>query len=267
MYAKLFHIYGPFFIHSYGVCIALGLAVFGWLLHKDPRRPSLCTSAQLYNMLLVASVVALLGGRLLYLALSWHTLTSWYDVCAFWDGGLALLGSVWALIGCAPFYFYHQKLPALAILDLCATYVPLLQSISRIGCFLAGCCHGACTAGWLSVTYTDIHSMAPLHIPLHPVQLYSSVLLLLLFLLLYTTRAYSSPYVGKISSMYVFLSSLERCCMELFRDVPVSQSYYLYLTLNQLLALGTGLAALGGWGFFYYKRHTTPKVSMHHDSL
>jgi prolipoprotein diacylglyceryltransferase len=79
---------------------------------------------------------------------------------------------------------YKRELPMLPVYSLGAIYAPLIHGIARIGCFLIGCCHGCPTNAAWGITYTDPLSHAPLNIPLHPTQLYSSLFYFALFFLL-----------------------------------------------------------------------------------
>lgn len=56
--------------------------------------------------------------------------------------------------------------------------LPLVYSISKIACFLAGCCYGIPYNHFFSVTYTD-----GLNIPLFPVQLVETITFFIIFLL------------------------------------------------------------------------------------
>ncbi|MBU1008004.1 prolipoprotein diacylglyceryl transferase [Candidatus Dependentiae bacterium] len=96
-------------------------------------------------------------------------------------------------------------------------YVPLLQSVARVGCFLAGCCYGAPTKQWWGVTFSSLHSLAPLHVPLHPTQLYSSLASLSIFFILYfvSKRIYRIP--GTLVLLYLILESCSRFTVDLWR--------------------------------------------------
>jgi phosphatidylglycerol:prolipoprotein diacylglycerol transferase len=56
--------------------------------------------------------------------------------------------------------------------------------VGRIGCFMAGCCYGKETQVPWAVTFTNPLSLAPLHIPLHPTQIYHSLAGFFTFILL-----------------------------------------------------------------------------------
>ena len=61
MYPKLLHLYGPFFINSYGTMIALALGIFTWLVNKDPRRARLLSSDQLYWTMILGIISGIIG--------------------------------------------------------------------------------------------------------------------------------------------------------------------------------------------------------------
>lgn len=63
----------------------------------------------------------------------------------------------------------------------CTVVLPLMYSISKIGCFLAGCCYGIEYKGFLSVRYTG-HGNIPEH-DVFPVQLVEAIVFLGIFLL------------------------------------------------------------------------------------
>ncbi len=91
-------------------------------------------------------------------------------------------------------------------LDIVAIYAPLLQSIARIGCLFAGCCHGIATTVPWAISYNDPTSFAPLGIPLHPTQIYSSLLLFGIFLILRFVATKPQP-AGKILTLYLYLQA------------------------------------------------------------
>lgn len=146
---ELFSLYGPVGIQSFGLFIVIGILIFTFLFLQDPRRKNLISSEQYYNGLSAAIIVGFLGGRLLYVATSDEPI-SFGQIFAFWEGGYSLLGGIVALTIFIPWYLKAHNIPILPLLDLVSIYAPLLQSISRIGCFFAGCCFGVVThAPWV----------------------------------------------------------------------------------------------------------------------
>ena len=91
-------------------------------------------------------------------------------------------GFIGALIASAIFFRRHPRLPFWRAADLCAPAIALGQAIGRIGCFMAGDDYGRPTHVPWAVTFTDPDAAriggAPLGVPLHPVQLYESIVCL-----------------------------------------------------------------------------------------
>lgn len=185
MRRELFHIYGPLSIQGYGLAIVIGIIVVSWFFLTDKRREHLL-SYDNYTQLLFGSIIsATIGGRLLAV-LTDEEPFSLYQL--FVDGGLSVLGSLIALLIFIPLALRRMNVAIKPTLDLIAVYAPLLQAIARIGCFAAGCCYGNPTSVPWAISYSDPHSMAPLHCLLHPTQLYSSLLLTFLFVALYINK-------------------------------------------------------------------------------
>ena len=221
MYPKLLHIYGSLYIQSYGVCIALGITLFGWLIFKDPRRRALVTKDQFHTLIMIGILSGVIGGRLLYFFTEGR-FTTVFDFFEFWQGGFAVLGSLLGVLATIPWFLKKYSIPIVPVLDCVALYAPLLQSISRIGCFLAGCCYGKETLVSWAITYTNHECMAPLNIPLHPTQLYSALALGLIFCFLYFMQRFIKRD-GQLLALYLILMGFERFFIDFFRD---DQTYF-----------------------------------------
>jgi len=124
------------------------------------------------------------------------------------------------------FYLKRKKLPILRVIDLTVPFVALGQSIGRVGCLLNGCCYGKAAAVGL---YFPVHQFI-----LIPVQIYSSILLLVIFVILRFLQ--ERPHrEGQILCAYLLLYSVKRFFIEFWRaDNPV---IFLGLTLFQVLSI------------------------------
>ena len=138
-----------------------------------------------------------------------------------WYGGL-ILGVVAGIV-----YLRFKKANLYKTVDLIIPFIALAQAIGRIGCFLNGCCFGK--ESWLGI-YFPVHDAV-----LIPTQLYSSFLLLLIFMVLRFMQNYSHKD-GQIFYAYLFLYSIKRFLVEFWR---ADNKVILYgLTLFQLISLG-----------------------------
>jgi len=114
-------------------------------------------------------------------------------------------------------YCKFFKMSMRKLCPICSTVLPLGHAIGRIGCFFAGCCYGIEYHGALSYTYTQsINIFTPIGVPLLPIQLIESFILLLIFAIclifyLKNRESYLSSIVYSISYAVV------RFVLEFFR--------------------------------------------------
>jgi phosphatidylglycerol---prolipoprotein diacylglyceryl transferase len=240
----LFHIYGPIAIHSYGLMIALGLLLFMNLTRRDSRYKALHLEPHFSILIMIGIGAAVIGGRLLFFLTYPDLYTGPASFFAFYEGGFAILGSVLAVLITIPFYLIYAKIPIIPLLDLVSIYAPLLQSIARIGCFFAGCCFGMPTTGPWGIIYTDTGSVAPLYVCLHPTQLYSAILLMLIFAFQYFVGRNIFQKPSQLVCSYLLLIATERFIIDFWRGDRVVDA--LQLSLDQYVALGIiGASVIG----------------------
>ena len=240
MLPYLFQIYGPLYANCYGIAIAIAILVFTSLVNKDPRRAKIISSNMLQNTILLGTLVGIAGGRFLWVIGNWPL--SFYEIIEIWEGGFAVLGAIIAIMAVLPFYLHKIKVPIFALLDLASIYAPLLQAISRLGCFLAGCCYGIPTNSKWGVVYTHPDVAVPLelkYIPIHPTQLYSSFILFIIFLLMYYFFRKHRTKPGQLIAIYLALSATERFVVDFWRaDQEFLDAKYLqFFSLHQWVSL------------------------------
>lgn len=243
MFPIIMHIYGPLTIYSYGLFILTGVVVFSWLFLRDCK---LITTDMYFSMVNYCLVAGLLGGHWLHLLFCPEEYTSWVSIFAVWHG-LSILGTLGAILFTICIFLYIHGIPIRAVLDRAAIYAPLAQAFGRVGCFLAGCCHGCPTDVFWAVTYTHEACQAPLFIPLHPTQLYSAALLVLLFAFLYRIRN-AAWRPGQLLGIYLCGVGLERFVTDLLRNDRIfigSISGYAMISL---------LFCIMGTYFFFQRR-------------
>ena len=240
---QIMHIYGPIAIYSYGLAITIGLLIFTFFIKRHPRFAQLGLQNKFTNILLIGILAALIGGRLLYFVTDMERIEQWSDLWAFWNGGFSILGSVLGGLLVLPWYLKRIGVPIIGLFDLAAIYVPLLQSIARVGCFFAGCCYGASTHLPWGVTYTDPESIAPLGTCIHPTQLYSSLTLLGIFALMYFVLQHHLKKPGQLATAYLMLIGTERFVVDFWR----ADRFFLFkqqmLSISQCIALGIMIGA------------------------
>lgn len=253
--ATSLHIWGPLSIQAYGAMIFLGITIFLYLLHKDPKVKPLMSSATIFDIVAVGIVTGIIGGRVLYILEYWKEFHSLGELFFIWDGGFSILGTLIALLIIIPRYLKKRGIPVYPFLDRVAVYAPLTQAISRLGCFIAGCCYGVMTNSCLAVTYSDPSSLAPLNMPLHPTQIYSAFLLSIIFIFLYFFAQKKFQQQGQLFGLYLILVSSQRFFVDSLRaDRTVIQNI---LSVSQVCALGIFLIGLI---IFIRKTYYPPKA-------
>jgi phosphatidylglycerol:prolipoprotein diacylglycerol transferase len=117
-------------------------------------------------------------------------------------------GFIGALIMSAIFFRRNPQLPFWKAADVCAPAIALGQAIGRIGCLMAGDDFGRATTVPWAITFTDPDAAsiggAPLGVPLHPVQLYESIVCLVLFVVLVRLSRHKR-FDGEVILAYTFL--------------------------------------------------------------
>ena len=163
------------------------------------------------------------GAKILYLAVTMKqiiedikTLGFFPAVVAHTQGGLVFYGGLLGAI-CAAFLtarylkrdireYYPALVPGIAI----------MAGFGRIGCYLTGCCYGACTSSSIHVIYPE-GGLAPSGVPLVPVQLYEAVFDFILVIFLTVLSAKSERMRPKLLSLYLVLYAIFRFCLEFWR--------------------------------------------------
>lgn len=178
-----------------------------------------------------------------------------WQAVLFWTSGFVFYGGLIGAIGAVLVYVLYNKLPVFQTADVCAPYLALGEAITRIGCFLTGCCWGRPTAlpwgvqfpkassvHWHMRDIGELTKADPLTPALHPTQLYMCLgLLLVVFpVLLYAAR--KPHFRGAIALMYLFLYGVLRFTVEAYRGDSGHPA--LGMTLSQLISLGLAVFSL-----------------------
>lgn len=251
---ELIHIYGPLGIQVYGLFIMLAIIITIYIIRRDKRFSQLKLEPIYLNIISISIIAGIFGARLLEVISEPQAYPHWYDAFCIWQGGFSILGAILGVIIIAPLYLKKIKVPILPICDLVAIYAPLLQSIARLGCFTAGCCHGTPTHSFFAVIYTNPESFAPQGIAIHPTQLYSSAILFIIFIFMYCIGQKILKKPGELFATYLMLVSSERFIVDFWRDERIMINNF--LSFYQLVALIIFFIAL----WWIAKKHINHKL-------
>lgn len=256
-----------FALHSYGLCMALGILCGYAVLSRLTRQRGM-PGEQLDRLVLLVVASGLAGARLLYVVEHWSQYAA--DPGAIfrvWEGGLVFYGCV--ILGGLSIVAYSllSRTPFRALLDLGAIALPLGQAFGRVGCFLNGCCWGRVSDSFCAVRYpshsppwTDqclnglLPRTASVSLPVLPTQLFEAAGCLLLFalLLLLYVRLHpadrrpdplSGTAPGAVAAGYLAGYGALRFFIETLRSDPRAHPFGGPLTISQTISVGCWLAA------------------------
>jgi phosphatidylglycerol:prolipoprotein diacylglycerol transferase len=191
--------------------------------------------------MLIASII---GSRMLYVLVNWPMFKDdLLEVFRLWHGGLVFYGGFIGALLTALWYVKREGLQLWKTADIIAPSIAFGQFVGRIGCFFAGCCYGkVCELPW-AVTFTHAESLAPKGVPLHPTQIYGSLIALLIFLTL-TALKRIKKFEGMLFWTYVLLYGMARSVLEFFRGDDRGMLIQNMISTSQLIGVIMALLAV-----------------------
>ncbi len=210
---------GSLHVYSYGALVAIGFLVAIRVAARETARLGYDREA-FYDMAFWLVLAAIAGARLFHVAVYWpYYAANPAEMYRLWNGGLVFYGGLLAAVLACIVFLRRRGIPFLPVADAAALGIPLGLSFGRIGCALAGCCYGKPTTVPWAIVFSDPASLAPLHVPLHPTQLYESLGGLAIYGVLAATRErFVTP--GMRFWTMLILYGIARSFFEIFRDDP-----------------------------------------------
>jgi phosphatidylglycerol:prolipoprotein diacylglycerol transferase len=175
-------------------------------------------------------------------------------VLKVWQGGLAYYGGFVFAAGFGLYYARKHKLGMWKMADLAAPWVAFGLALTRIGCFLNGCCFGKVSSvpwavrfpkgGIVHQAQLDAHliSAGDAPLPVHATQLYLAALNLLTFFLLYYLFRRRKRFDGYLFAWLLILKGVFRSVVEIWRD---DERGVLFGWLSTSQMISVPLVALG----------------------
>ena len=240
MYPRLFE-FGWFTVYSYGLLLALAYLLGLQMALVRARRRGM-DSTRIMDLGIWIIISALIGAKLMLLIVDWDYFSRNPRelISLAQSGGVFYGGLILALI-VALWYMWRHRMAIWATCDVFAPGIALGHVIGRVGCFLAGCCYGRPTDVPWAVRFTDPFASAnvgtPLHIDLHPTQLYEAGAELLILGLLLGTERMGRPFPGRTFWGYMCLYGVSRFIIEMFRGDPRGFMFGTGLSTSQFIAV------------------------------
>ena len=278
---------GPVPIYSYGVMLGLSLVV-GWYLTLGLAERDGLPKETMANCYVVTAVAAVIGSRVLYILTNLNEFDSLASLFAMRRGGLVAYGGFLGGLAGSFFFLRRAKIPLLPWADVA---VPSLCSglmITRIGCYMFGCDfgqplkagapaflqklgsfphwpegtldHGSGSPAWAQ--HHNAHLIgddAVASLPVHPTQLYESLVGLSLLALLLFARS-KQKFRGQIFFLFAFAYGVCRYLLEVLRDDAERGSIPPSLPEHILVPIGYAILAAGfAVGFSHLIKNITTR--------
>lgn len=256
---------GDFFIGTYGLFVALGLLVGLFVSDRRAQRNGVDRNLIL-DLALIGVVAGIVGARLTYILVNFRAFLDDPAGHIFTRQGFVFGGGMILAVIICVIYVWRKGERVWKVADIIAPAIPLGHGIGRIGCFFAGCCWGGvCEVPW-AVTFPKVigpggermgfvyeeHLHAGLigpeaqrSLPVHPVQLYESLGLILLSVALFWLWK-RRRFEGQIFLAYLLAYPVIRFFLEFFRG-DSERGVYGPFSTSQYLSLGVFVIALGFW--------------------
>jgi phosphatidylglycerol:prolipoprotein diacylglycerol transferase len=190
-----------------------------------------------------------------------------FAVLEVWRGGLAFYGGFLFATAFGLYFARKHRMGMWKVADLCAPWIAFGLALSRFGCYLNGCCFGKVSNLPWAVhfpvgspaweTQHDAHLIADraATLPVHPTQIYLSLLNLVTFAVLYFVIRRRKRFDGQIFAWLLILKGVFRSFVEIWRDDDRGV-FFGWLSTSQIISLP--LVALGIYLLVRQGRNSAP---------
>jgi prolipoprotein diacylglyceryl transferase len=215
---------GPIHARWYGLLLALGVLLAGWIARREFRRrrmdPELAYSIAVWGV-----PFGLAGARLYHVITDWDAFSSDYSqIPAIWNGGLSIFGAV--LGGMLGVWIGSRRvrLPFWRVADCIAPGLILAQALGRWGNYFNQELFGKPTDRPWGLEIDPSHRQPPYlnSDTFQPMFLFESMLNVLVFLalVLFIRRYWNRVPNGTVFALYVTLYDLYRLPLETLKIDP-----------------------------------------------
>jgi phosphatidylglycerol:prolipoprotein diacylglycerol transferase len=211
---------GVWQIRSYGLSVAIAVLVGVWWSAREAERRGFARQL-VYDAAWAIAIAGFAGARLWYALFSepeTYRAHPW-EILAIWHGGLSMHGALIAGTAVGAWWILRRGLPFWRFADAVAPGLILGQTVGQIACLLNGDTYGKPTDLPWAIVFTHPQAMAPLGVPLHPLQVYELLAYLAVFLLVHRV-ARSAARDGAVLLAYAVFYGAARFAMEFFRGDP-----------------------------------------------
>ncbi len=192
----------------------------------------------IYDMSIILVLGAVIGSRGLYILTHRENFKNVLDIFAIWQGGATYYGGLILAVAGAVVFLRKKKIPFFRVADITAPSIAAGVFITRMGCFLSGCCFGNPTSCPTGVVFPAASPAGHYHagVAIHPTQIYSSLYGLGIFLILILLDR-KKHFDGFLFSWLCILYGIARFIVDFFRYYETSARVAGNFTDNQLISI------------------------------
>lgn len=224
--------------HSYPAMQSMGI-MLGVLAGNIAARSAGLDHFKVWLATIVLLLPALAGGRLLHVVTRWNYYRARRSL--IWDtrtGGGAQYGGIVVAVPLSLPLLWYMELPFGAFWDIASITLMVGVVITRIGCFLNGCCAGRETQSWLAVYLPNVRGEWKRRYPTQLFEAASAATLLAAGLVLWTSLSFDG-------ALFIFVScgyALGRLVLQSIRE-DAARRFTIQHGIS-LVIIGAGLTAL-----------------------
>lgn len=252
---------GEFPIRSFGVMVVIGVMIGMWWLGIALRRLGVMERDAAADLAVACVITGIFGARVLYVCI--HPpppgQSAFLWLFRIWEGGLVSYGGFFGGALGGIWFARKRKLPVRRLGDAILPALFLGQVFGRIGCFLVGDDYGKPWDGPWAVAFPKLEGGlipdALVGVPLHPTQLYLSLMDVVIFLL--AARVfYRRRFDGQAVVATMLMYAVGRFLLEFLRGDDVARGGWpprsgtapgelpFVLSTSQWFSIGTFVLAL-----------------------
>ena len=254
----------------YNVCLIIAVVLSMFLADRMGIMRGF--SIRLQKVLIIAIVAAVILGFIG--AVLFQSVYAWIKTGVFKLSGMTFYGglifgvlsfvAVWFGLGKLWCKDGEAKTKFGAMLDIAACIIPLAHGIGRIGCLMAGCCHGGLTDAWYGVMHYNgvkVNGVVYASAKVVPIQLFEAIFLLCLsgILLFLFFKKFGKENKGRFPLMpiYCVCYGIWRFFIEYARADERGATIIPWLSPSQLIAIimfSIGIIYFSVWFFSKNKK-------------
>jgi phosphatidylglycerol---prolipoprotein diacylglyceryl transferase len=217
MYPTLFTI-GDISVSSFSVMVLVAYMVAYVVGEAEFKRKGM--NGNLVDLILIAAVIGGLGGAKILFLFQQATLS---DLLAnptrYLASGFTFFGGLIGAIILAWFVTQMKRISFLSVMDAATPPLVLAYAVGRIGCFLVGDDYGVPSNLPWAISFPD--GAPPTILKVHPTQLYDTLSMFIVFVILWNIRKRDLP-LGWMSSVGFIIFGVQRFFMEFLRSTSPS---------------------------------------------